>query len=146
MSFSRAEPRLDAQAGRDLEALEGVAVAGIGHRDGERAVAELERQDLRVPQELDVQPGERAPASAGNSLRADQRDAEVLATERQQVVLGDEAEVEQQALDALAALLLQPPDLAEVVGADPAALEEQVFERLPLDGLRFHHRLPNIAI
>ncbi len=55
-----------------------------------------------------------------------------------QVVLGDEAEIEEQPLEALAALLLEHADLAQVVGADPAAPEEKLLERLALAGLHFH--------
>ena len=62
----------------------------------------------------------------------------MLRQEADQVVLGDEPEVEQKALDPLAALLLQHADLAEVVGTDAAAPEEQILEGFALDRLPFH--------
>ncbi len=123
------EPRLDLEARRDLEAVDRVVVGGIGHRDGERAVRLRERHDLHAPEVLVREPPDRHGLGR-KLLPRDDRDVQEPGEERLQVLLGDEAEVEQQALEALAALLLEPFHLAQVLGADPPLLEEQLLEAL----------------
>ena len=53
------QARVDVEPRRHLEPLQRVLVAGIGHRDRQRAVLLRERQHLRAPQVLQVQLAER---------------------------------------------------------------------------------------
>jgi hypothetical protein len=85
-----------------------------------------------VLQELEVQIAER-----NGGLRevapVHRLDAEVVRQERQQVLFRDEAEIEEESLQPLAALLLQPLHLAQVVRTDPALLEEELLEGAVLE-------------
>src|SRR6185369_6639008 len=99
------EPRLDRAAGRDLEALDRVVVDGVGHRDDERAVRLRERHDLRAPEILERELADRH--GLGRELLArDLLYAEVAREQRLEILFGDKAQVEQQALEAFATLLL----------------------------------------
>src|SRR5205823_9332056 len=55
--------------------------------------------------------------------------AQVGGEEREQVLLGDEAQVEEEALQPLAPLLLEPLHLAQVVLGDAALLDQELLER-----------------
>ena len=139
------EQRFDAQPGRDLEPLHRVAVARIGHRDLHHAVGGRNRQHLGVAQELDVQPGN-LHRVVREFLAAGERHAEHLAVDRQEVVLGNETQVEEQALDALAALALEFADLAQILQAHPAPVDENLLEGLRCwRCLRLHRRFPGRA-
>src|SRR5207247_801287 len=81
-----------------------------------------------VLQELEVQAAERQ--GGGREVApVDGLDAQVGGEEGEQVLLGDEAEVEEEALQALAPLLLQPFHLAQVVLGDAALLDQELLER-----------------
>src|SRR5581483_5682992 len=125
------EARIDLEPRRDLERLDRVVVRRIGHRDGERSVRLRERDHLRVLQILDVEAPERDRVRRKVASR-DGLHPEVLREERQQVLLGDEAEVQEEPLEPLAPLLLEPLDLAQVILADAALLEQELLERTVL--------------
>src|SRR5439155_5686228 len=59
----------------------------------------------------------------------DRLHAQVGGEEREQVLLGDEAQVEEEALQPLAPLLLEPLHLAQVVLGDAALLDQELLER-----------------
>src|SRR5439155_21884156 len=71
--------------------------------------------------------------SGGKLAARDGLHPEVRRQEGQQVLLGDEAEVEEQPLETLATLLLETLDLAQVVRADASLLEQQLLERAVLE-------------
>src|SRR5215467_7734550 len=106
------QPRLDLETGGDTQTLQRVVIGRVGHRDGERPVRLPERENLRVLQELEVDGAERH-RHGGEVTTVNCVDAEVGREQWEEVVLGDEPEIEEQALQTLAALLLQAFDLAE---------------------------------
>src|SRR2546427_8758599 len=122
------EARLDLEPGGELEALDRVVVGGGGHRHGERAVRLRERQRFGVLQELEVQVAERQ-GRAREIAPVDGLDAQVGGEERKQVLLGDETQVEEETLQPLAPLLLEPLHLAQVVLRDAALLDQELLER-----------------
>src|SRR5581483_7056464 len=70
--------------------------------------------------------------------------AEIGRQQREEVLFGDEAEVEEQPLEALAALDLETLHLAEIVRGDAALLEQELLERpvLELHRRKKHTRAP----
>ena len=130
------DAQLDLVPGRDLQTLDRVPVRGVGHGDGERAVRLRERQHLGMLQVLHVERAERhrllREVATGHLL-----DVEIGGEQWDEILLGDEAEVDQQTLDPFAPLLLHPLHPTQVLGADPALLEKQLLERAML---RLHGR------
>src|SRR5262249_54181979 len=122
------QARLDLEPGRHLQALQRVVVARVGHGDGQGAVLLGQRQDLGPPRVLQVELAERNRLGREVASRHD-LDAQVRGEQRLEVLLGDEPEIEQQALEPFTALLLEPPDLAQVLGADAPLIEQELLER-----------------
>src|SRR5262249_57311602 len=106
----------------------GEVVAGVGRGAGGGAVLWGKRQDLGPPQVLQVELAERNRLGREVASRHD-LDAQVRGEQRLEVLLGDEPEIEQQALEPFTALLLEPPDLAKVLGADAPMIEQEQLER-----------------
>ena len=115
------DSRLDLEPRGDAQTLQRVVVGRVGHRDGERPVGLPERENLGVLPELEVHAAERH-RDRGEVTAVDRLDAEIRRNEGQEVVLGDEAEIEQQTLQTLAALLLEALDLTEIVDAEASLL------------------------
>jgi hypothetical protein len=111
------------------------------NRDRQRAVLLRERQHLRAPQVLQVQLAERHRFARELASRH-RRHPEVGGQERLEVLLGDEAQVEQEALDPLAALRLELPDLAQILRGDTPLVEQDLLESTVLE---LHERRRRIS-
>ena len=133
MSRSRARRGLDLEPGRDLSPGGRTSRRDRPSRPSSVPFVLRERQDLRAPQVLQVQLAERHRLAAGTRLPRHRRHAEVGRQERLQVLLGDEAQVEQQPLEPLAALLLELPDLAQILRGDASLLEQELLEGTVLE-------------
>src|SRR5262249_19301477 len=135
------QPWLDLEPRRHLESLERVVVTGIGHGHGEGAIVLRERQYLRAAEILEIQLAPRHVL--GRELASgDAWDAEIGGEQRLEILLRDEPEVEQQTLDALATLLLELPDLAQIVRTDAPLVQEELLETTVLELHERPNRIP----
>ena len=106
---------------------DGLEIQRIGHRDGEDAVRQCDRDGAALAQEamreaFDFGRGGR------HAVHRDQRDVELIAERGEHVAVGDGAHVDQDLAELIAALQLEFEGALDIFGLDLAAFEQDLAE------------------
>ena len=119
--------RLDVVAGHELDVVHGEDVRRVGHRDRDRGAGLVDREDVVLARDVgrDELDDARVDLEVGE---VDRRDAELLRETLGDVVLGDEAELDQGLAELSARVLLELEGLLELILCDQAGFGQQFAE------------------
>ena len=124
----RRDPGLDRLAGEQLHGADRVVIERISHRDREAVLGLGERQDVRLLEKVDADPLA-LDRQVGKVRGPGERQLEQLRERLGDVALGHQAELDQQAVQALGAGFGQPQRPREPGRVELALPDEQLPER-----------------
>ena len=117
----------DLQAGEGAHGGDGLEIQRIGHREREDVVRQGDGNGAALAQEA-VREAFDFGSGGRRAIHRHQRDAELIGERGQHVALGDEAHVDQDLAELVAALLLQFERALEILGLDLAALDQDLAQ------------------
>ena len=119
----RGQHRLDLQPGEGAHGRDGFEIQRVGHGDGQGGIGQRHREGPALPQEA-VRKAVDLGRRRRRVVQRDHRHAELIGKRRQHVALGDEAHIDQNLAQLVAALFLDLQGALQVFGLDLLAIHQ----------------------
>ncbi len=125
----RREPRLTVSRCRTADRRARLEIQRIGHGQRDRVIVQRHGKAAELAQESGESVSVSGETAGGPSMRQ-QRNLQLLGQRRQHVAHGDEAQVDQDLAQLLAALLLQFERAVEILRGDQLPLDQDLAKRM----------------